>query len=110
MPNKSESLLVLNTCPDAITANNIAKDLVANKLAACVQIIPGIQSLFRWEGKVDSAEEQLLLIKTNTDRYQQLEDKIKALHPYELPEIIAVSISTGFTDYLSWIDDSIHSS
>jgi len=110
MPNKAKSLLVLNTCPDAITAKRIANELVANKLAACVQIIPGIQSFFRWEGKVDSAEEQLLLIKTNTDRYQELEDKIKALHPYELPEIVAVSINTGFTDYLSWINDCIRSS
>ncbi len=108
MPNKAESLLVLNTCPDTITAKSIAKQLVANKLAACVQIVPGIQSFFRWEGKVDNAEEQLLLIKTNADRYKQLEDKIKALHPYELPEIVAVSISTGLTDYLSWIDNSIH--
>ncbi|MFQ5632164.1 MAG: divalent-cation tolerance protein CutA [bacterium] len=99
----SGCLLVLNTCPGSITAKKIANELVACRLAACVQIIPGIQSFFRWTNKVDNAEEYLLLIKTTSERYQELEDKIKSLHPYELPEIVAVPIHTGLAGYLSWI-------
>lgn len=102
-------MLVLSTCPGSITAKKIANELVANNLAACVQIIAGVQSVFRWVGKVDSAEEHLLIIKTSADRYDELEQKIKALHPYELPEIIAVPINIGLADYLTWIDDSTQS-
>lgn len=109
MTTESKHLLVLSTCPGSITAKKIANELVANNLAACVQIIAGVQSVFRWVGKVDSAEEHLLLIKTSADRYDELEQKIKALHPYELPEIIAVPINIGLADYLTWIDDSTQS-
>lgn len=106
MTTKSEYLIVLNTCPGSITAKNIATDLVANKLAACVQVIPGIQSFFRWVGKVDNKEEYLLIIKTTAGCYEEVEKSIKALHPYELPEIVAVPISTGLSGYLKWLDDS----
>ena len=110
MTTKTEYLLVLNTCPGSITAKKIANTLVENQLAACVQIIPGIQSFFRWVGKVDNAEEQLLLIKTTSRRYPELEQCIRTMHPYELPEIVAVPISTGLLGYLSWIDESTQSS
>jgi periplasmic divalent cation tolerance protein len=103
MPNKSKFLLVLNTCPGSITAKKIANELVADHLAACVQIIPGIQSFFRWVGKVDIKEEHLLLIKTTAERYGAVQDRIKALHPYELPEIVAVPFSDGLPGYLAWI-------
>ena len=103
-------LLVLSTCPGSITAKKIANELITDRLAACVQVVSGVQSYFRWVGKVDSSEENLLLIKTTVDRYEELEQRIKALHPYELPEIIAVPISAGFAEYLSWIDDSTKSS
>ena len=109
MTTESKHLLVLCTCPGSITAKKIANELVANKLAACVQIIANVQSVFRWVVKVDSAEEHLLLIKTSNDRYDELEKKIQTLHPYELPEIIAVPINIGLADYLTWIDDSTHS-
>ena len=106
MTNNSNYLLVLSTCPGSITAKQIANTVVSTNLAACVQTIPNIRSVFRWLNKTDSEEEYLLLMKTTTDRYQALEDKIKAMHPYELPEIIAVPIVAGLDQYLSWIDNS----
>ena len=106
MASESEYLIVLNTCPGSITAKNIATDLVANKLAACVQVIPAVQSFFRWVGKVETKEEYLLIIKTTVACYPEVEKSIKALHSYELPEIVAVPISTGLSGYLKWINDS----
>ncbi len=106
MSDKVNYLLVLNTCPGSITAKRIANDVVADNLAACVQVIPNVQSYFRWGGNIDNAEEHLLLIKTTAARYEALEERIKSLHPYELPEIVAVPISTGLDGYLSWIDNN----
>jgi len=103
MSQDIKQVLVLTTCPGSITAKKIAQDLVANNLAACVNIFPGIQSYFRWGNKVDFAEEYLLLIKTTRDRYAEVEQKIQSLHPYELPEIIAVPINAGLEGYLHWI-------
>ena len=109
MPEQTEQILVINTCPGSITAKNIATDLVANELAACIQIIPGVQSYFRWSGKVEVSDEYLLFIKTTRQGYEQVEKSILKLHPYELPEIIAVPITGGLNDYLSWISDSTRS-
>jgi periplasmic divalent cation tolerance protein len=106
MEQGTNKLLVLSTCPGSITAKQISQDLVANQLAACVNILPGIQSYFRWGNKVDYDEEYLLIIKTTTDLYPEVEKKINSLHPHELPEIIAVSIQTGLAEYLAWIDDN----
>ena len=103
MSNKTEYLLVLSTCPGSISAKKIAQDLINEKLAACVNIVPGVQSWFRWVGKADNANEYLLVIKTTTDVYEALEKRIQHLHPYELPEIIAVPIHTGLAGYLDWI-------
>jgi periplasmic divalent cation tolerance protein len=105
MAASEKYLLVLNTCPGSITAKKIANDLVADQLAACVQVIPGIQSFFRWVGRVENSEEHLLLIKTTAARYPDVENRIRTLHPYELPEIVVVPISNGLASYLSWIDD-----
>ncbi len=104
MAGLSKHLLVLNTCPDSMTARKLAEDLVAGKLAACVQVLPGLRSYFHWAGKVDSSEEHLLLIKTSAAKYPELEKRIQELHPYELPEIIGVPVSMGLPEYLSWID------
>lgn len=109
MPSKPKYLLVLSTCPGSITAKSIANELISNQLAACVQVVPGVQSFFRWVGKVDNKEEHLLLIKTTAEKYQELESRIIALHPYELPEIVAIPISDGLAGYLSWIDDCTRS-
>ena len=99
--------LVLCTVPDRECAEQIAEALVAEQLAACVNIIPGIASVYRWKGGVEKDEELLLLIKTSQDTYESLEQRIHTLHPYELPEIIAVSIQAGQKDYIKWIENSL---
>lgn len=109
MAKQSKHLLVLTTCPGTISAKKMANDLVVEKLAACVQVVPGVLSFFRWVGKVNSSEEILLLIKTTTDRYPQLEERITSLHPYELPEIITLPINGGLEGYLAWIDTNTSS-
>ncbi len=106
MTEKVEHLLVLTTCPGTITAKQIAQDLVANEVAACVNIIPGLTSYFKWSHKVESDVELLLLIKTTSEHFPAVQKRIKSLHPYELPEIIAVSIKDGLEEYLRWIEDN----
>jgi periplasmic divalent cation tolerance protein len=96
--------IVLCTCPDKETADNIASMLVENNLAACVNIVPSISSVYRWQGQIEHAEEVLLLIKARRAVYPLLESTIKKHHPYQVPEIIAVSIECGLPDYLHWID------
>jgi len=103
MSDKVKYIIVLNTCPGSISAKKIARELVSEKLAACVNIIPGVKSFFSWVGKVDTANECLLIIKTRLDLYDAVEKRIKLIHPYELPEIIAVPIHTGLAGYLGWI-------
>jgi len=97
-------LTVLCTCPDAETARRLAEELVERRQAACVNIISGVSSVYQWQGKRETAEELLLVIKTRENRYNALQQSILELHPYELPEIIAVPIITGFKPYLEWID------
>lgn len=103
MTEEAKHILVLSTCPGSISSKKIAQELVTEKLAACVNVIPGVQSFFSWVGKVDTANEYMLVIKTTRECYPALEKKIKKIHPYELPEIIAVPIDTGFAGYLDWI-------
>ena len=102
-------LLVLNTCPDEAVAEKIAENLVSQRLAACVNILPKIRSIYAWKGNIEHDNEVLLLIKTREDQFQALQQAILQLHPYELPEIVAVSLETGLADYLRWIDNSIGS-
>ena len=97
-------LIVLCTVPDRDTAEDIANILIAENLAACVNIIPGITSVYRWEDRIEQAEELILVIKTGGDAYRALQAKISDLHPYELPEVIAVPISHGLSAYLAWIE------
>ncbi len=101
-------LLIFCTCPDKDTAEIIARLLVTSDKAACVNILPGITSIYTWKGQVESAEEHLLLIKAHKDHYQAIESTLRERHPYELPEIIAVPIERGLPEYLHWID-SCHS-
>lgn len=96
--------IIFCTCPDKVTAEKIAHLLIENNLAACVNIVPNITSIYRWQGEVERADEVLLLIKARQDAYLALENVIKNHHPYELPEIIAVAIERGLPDYLHWID------
>lgn len=102
-----EYRLVLTTCSDQSTANKLAKVLVEKRLAACVSCLPGVISFYEWKGKLQNEQEQLLLIKSRADKYQELEQTLKALHPYELPEIIAVPIENGLLPYLNWIDTQL---
>ncbi len=98
-----EYYVILNTCPDLETAEAIANTLVDEELAACVNIIPGVRSVYIWEGQRTTSQEHLLLIKAMASDYEAIEETILELHPYELPEIIAVSISAGLPDYLDWL-------
>ena len=98
-----ETLLVLTNCPDEATANAIALALVEEKFAACVNILPRVQSIYRWQGAVESAVEVPLLIKTTAAAYPALEAAIRERHPYDVPEIIALPITTGLPAYLNWL-------
>jgi periplasmic divalent cation tolerance protein len=107
MTESSPYRIVLSTCPDGDSARRIANILVEGRLAACVNIIPGLRSVFRWEGKVESADETLLLIKTRQEQYPPLEAVLREHHPYELPEVLSVSIDSGLPAYLAWLDASL---
>ncbi len=96
--------IILCTCPDQKSAEDIASYLVSQKLAACVNIIAGVTSIYAWQGKLEKAQEHMLLIKSHSKQYPAIEQKIKSLHPYELPEIIAVPIERGLPEYLQWIN------
>lgn len=98
-------LIVLCTCPDLATAERIAETVVGERLAACVNIVPGLTSIYRWEGQTQRDMELLLLIKTPQAAYPRLEARIRELHPYQVPEIIALPIQTGSVAYLDWIMD-----
>lgn len=98
-----DPLLIITNCPDEEVANAIALALVEEKLAACVNILPRVHSVYRWQGSVESASEIPLLIKTTAARYAALESRIGELHPYEVPEIIAVPIARGLPAYLNWL-------
>ena len=98
-----ETLLVITTLPDAAHAQALATALVEARLAACVNILAPCRSVYRWQGQIEDATEVPLLIKTTVERYAELEVEIRRLHPYELPEIIAVPIERGLPDYLDWI-------
>ena len=90
------------TCPDLATAQRLAEALVDERLAACVQLLPGLRSVYRWQGGVERADE-VLLVKTTSERLEALAERVLALHPYELPELLAVEAAGGLPDYLDWV-------
>jgi periplasmic divalent cation tolerance protein len=98
-------LVVLTNCPDEASAERIARALVENRHAACVNQLPPVVSIFRWQGNIEEAEEVPLLIKCTRDRYPDVEATIRELHPYTTPEIIAVPVVAGFAPFLRWVDD-----
>src|SRR5947199_10742128 len=103
----TDKVLVLSTAGSVTEARKIANQLVERRLAACVNIIPQIQSVYRWEGKVETAEEFLLIIKTTKARSANVQAAIRQLHSYDLPECIVISIEDGSAEYLKWIEESV---
>ncbi len=103
----SEHLVVLSTVGRAEDALRIARALVERRLAACVNVVPGLVSLYRWKGNVEQDDERLLVIKTRRERLPALREALAALHPYELPELLALPVEGGSPDYLAWLDASV---
>ena len=101
----NDAVIVLTNLPDRETAVKLANELVARKLAACVNVLSECTSVYRWKGTIENAREVPVLIKTRAARYAEVEAAIRGLHPYELPEIVAVPIVRGCDDYLQWVAD-----
>ncbi len=99
--------LVITTCPSMDEAEGLAEKLLAARLAACVNIVPGVLSLYEWQGKLEREQEFMLLIKSHSEGFPQLEKLVQASHSYELPELIAVPIDEGSAPYLNWIDTQL---
>lgn len=95
--------IVLTTCP-ADAAERLARGLIEARLAACVNIVPGVRSVYRWRGAIETADEVLLVIKGNSEQFGAIEAHIRAAHPYELPELIAVPVVAGLAAYVSWLN------
>jgi periplasmic divalent cation tolerance protein len=102
----NQPLVVYCTCPDQTVAEHIAETSVSERLAACVNLAPGLTSIYRWEGEIQHDSEWLLIIKTRSTVYPLLEARIRELHPYDTPEIIALPIQAGSAAYLDWITDN----
>ena len=103
MSAPTDVLVVLVTTPTPERAAEIARALVEERLAACGNVVPGLRSIYRWQGKVNEDAEALLILKTTRARFEALRDRVLALHPYEVPEVIALPIAAGSAAYLGWI-------
>ena len=103
----TDKRIVLSTASSADEARKIANHLVGNRLAACVNIVPKIESVYRWQGKVESSAEWLLLIKTTVAKFPNVRNAIRELHSYDLPECIAIAVEDGGEEYLDWIAESV---
>lgn len=102
-----EYLVIFSTFADAEIARTAARTMVGEKLAACANILPQVESIYHWKGKVESNTEVMVLFKTTRERYAEFERRLRALHPYEVPEIVALEIAAGLPAYLDWIVDSV---
>ena len=103
MPEPGQTVILVTTSTEE-EAHRIAEQLVGDRKAACVNIVPSVDSLFRWQGRLDSAQESLMIIKTRASLLPEVVEKVKAIHSYEVPEIIALPIIGGNEDYLRWLD------
>jgi periplasmic divalent cation tolerance protein len=104
-----DALVVLSTAPSVEEAVSIGRRLVEEHLAACVNVLPGARSIFFWEGRVQEADEAVLVIKTRNERYAELERRILALHSYSVPEVLALPVSSGSAAYTAWLRESVAS-
>jgi periplasmic divalent cation tolerance protein len=98
--------VLLSTCPDAATAERIARELVGASLVACVNIVPGLRSIYRWNGAVQVDEEVLMVLKTAADRVSEARERLVERHPYDVPEVVALPVADGHHPYLQWVIDS----
>jgi len=103
----SGRVVALSTVGSAEEADRLARALVERRLAACVNVVPGVVSHYRWQGELQRDEERLLVIKTRAERIEALRDALRELHPYELPELVAFEISDGSPEYLKWLDEGV---
>jgi periplasmic divalent cation tolerance protein len=99
-------LLALSTFPDAETARRISNQLVTEKFAACANILPDVESIYRWKEKIETGNETLVFFKLSEDGQSAFQEKLRSLHPYEVPEIIFVPVASGLPDYLRWVAES----
>ena len=104
MPEKI--LLALSTFPDAETARQISHQLVTERFAACANILPAVQSIYRWKEKIEASTETFVLFKVSEDRRSAFQDKLRSLHPYDVPEIIFVPVAGGLPEYLEWVSEN----
>jgi periplasmic divalent cation tolerance protein len=104
----TDAVVVLVTAPTAEKAVELARTVVEEKLAACANVLPGVRSIYRWKGAVQDDAEVLLLLKTQRKRFPELRDRLLALHPYEVPEVLALPVEAGSEAYLDWIAQSMY--
>ena len=104
MPEKI--LLALSTFPDADTARQISDELVTERFAACANILPSVESIYRWKDNIESGNETLVLFKLSENRQSAFQDKLRSLHPYDVPEIIFVPVASGLPEYLQWVSEN----
>ncbi len=103
MSDPADALVVLVTAPTADQAAELARAVVEERLAACGNVVPAIRSIYRWEGAVQDDAEALLVLKTTRDRFEALRDRLLALHPYQVPEVLALPVEAGSAAYLAWL-------
>lgn len=105
--NMTDKIVVLSTASSAREAKKIARNLVDARLAACVNVVPGMRSFYRWKGKIEDTAEWLLVIKSSRGRFEALRTALEKLHSYEVPEVIALSVIDGAKNYLNWMDGEL---
>ena len=103
----TDKIVVLTTCAAAVDAERMARALVDGRLAACVNVVPGVRSFYHWKGETESSEEYLLIVKTSRDLFGALRAEMEKLHPYELPELLALPVVAGAENYLSWLQSNL---
>jgi len=97
----------LITVPDLESARRIAQTLVEERLAACVNLVPGVRSVYRWQGAVEEAEEVLLVVKTTQERFPALRERVGSLHPYQVPEVVSLPVQDALAAYRAWVQESV---